>query len=155
GRLSPVNRPGFGALLDARTPSLINAGGLTSIDGVALLPPFFNENLPQDGEPPVVNTVPGAIAIQEVIERAEWLGGSPAAYAPYLRRSPLPGVPVRPMLIQLGKGDQQIPNPSTAAMLRAGDLADRATFYRHDLAYAADPTRMKDPHTFLIRTDTA
>ena len=138
-----------------RVPSLINAGGLTSIGGVALQPPFFNENLPQDGVPPVVNTVVGAVAIQEVIERAEWLGGSPASFAPYLRRSPLPGVPVRPMLIQLGKGDQTIPNPSTAAMLRAGDLADRATFYRHDRAYATDPTRMKDAHTFLIRTDTA
>ena len=155
GRLSPVNRPGFGGLLDARVPSLINAGGLTSIDGVAILPQFFNENLPRDGEPPVVNTVPGAVAIQDVIERAEWLGGSPASFAPYLRHSPLPGVPARPILIQLGKGDQQIPNPSTAAMLRAGDLADRATLYRHDRAYAADPTRMKDAHTFLIRTDTA
>jgi hypothetical protein len=155
GRLSPVNRPGFGSLLDARVPSLINAGGLISIGGVLLPPPFFNENLPQDGEPPVVNTVPGAIAIQEIIDRAEWLGASPALYAPYLRRTPLPGIPVRPILIQLTKGDYQIPNPSTAAMLRAGDLADVATLYRHDRAYAADPTRMKDPHTFLIRTDTA
>jgi len=155
GRLSPVNRPGFGSLLDARVPSLINAGGLTSVGGVALLPPFFNENLPQDGEPPVVNAVPGAVAIQDVIDRAEWLGASPASYAPYLRRTPLPGIPVRPILIQLTKGDYQIPNPSTAAMLRAGDLADTATFYRHDRAYAADQTRMKDPHTFLIRTDTA
>ena len=154
GRLSPVNRPGFGGLLNARVPSLINADGLTSIGGVALNPPFFNENLPRDGEPPVVNTIPGAIAIQQVIQRVEWLSGLPFTFAPYLRRSPLPGIPVRPVLIQFGKGDQQIPNPSTGAWLQASDLADRATFYRHDLAWAADPTRLKDPHTFMIRTDT-
>ena len=28
------------------------------------------------------------------------------------------------------------PNPTNTAWLRAGELADRATFYRHDLAFA-------------------
>jgi hypothetical protein len=41
------------------------------------------------------------------------------------------------------------PNPTNSALLRTGDLADRATFYRHDLAYALNPTLLKDPHTFL------
>jgi hypothetical protein len=39
-----------------------------------------------------------------------------------------------------------MPNPTTTAILRAGDLADRTTFYRHDLAPAALPD---DPHGFL------
>jgi predicted peroxiredoxin len=33
-------------------------------------------------------------------------------------------------------------------------LADRATFYRHDLAYAADPTIPKNPHRFLLGQPT-
>lgn len=35
-------------------------------------------------------------------------------------------------------------------MLRAGDLAEQATYYRNDLAFAMDPAVVpKDPHTFL------
>jgi hypothetical protein len=56
----------------------------------------------------------------------------------------------------LAKGDQQVPNPTETALLRAGELADRATYYRHDLAFA-DPARNptgvevpKDPHDFLF-----
>src|SRR5262249_43335911 len=50
------------------------------------------------------------------------------------------------------RGDQNVPNPAATALLRAGDLADRATFYRHDLAYAEDPGLPKNPHTFLTGT---
>jgi hypothetical protein len=36
-------------------------------------------------------------------------------------------------------------------MLRAGDLAEQATYYRHDLAFAMDPVAVpKDPHVFLL-----
>src|SRR5262249_1444167 len=81
------------------------------IDGVPIVGPFFNENLPlRDGVPlrvgladgtgaviqsPVINTVPGAIAIQEVLENREWaqISGEPLAYAPHLRKDPLAGVP--------------------------------------------------------------
>ena len=42
-----------------------------------------------------------------------------------------------------------MPNPTATAILRAGDLADRATFYRNDLAFAANPAIPKNPHTFL------
>ena len=59
------------------------------------------------------------------------------------------------IIFQLDKGDQNVPNPISSAMLRAGDLADRATYYRHDLAFA-DPARNptgvevpQDPHGFL------
>jgi hypothetical protein len=42
-----------------------------------------------------------------------------------------------------------VPNPTSSAIVRAGDFADRTTYYRHDLAYAFDPTLPRNPHTFL------
>src|SRR5262249_54338863 len=41
-------------------------------------------------------------------------------------------------------------NPMTTAILRAGELGDRATFYRHDLAHADDPTMPPNPHSFIL-----
>jgi hypothetical protein len=101
---------------------------------------------------PVVNTVPGAMAIQEVLERQEWaaLAGSPLAYAPHLRKDPLAGVPAKSVIVQFAKGDPAVPNPTTTALLRAGDLADRATYYRHDLAFAENPALGTGPHNFMI-----
>ena len=60
------------------------------------------------------------------------------------------------IIVHFAKGDKTVPNPTATALLRAGDLADRATYYRNDLAFA-DPVRNptggqvpKDPHAFLI-----
>ena len=47
------------------------------------------------------------------------------------------------------RGDKTNPNPSTTALIRAGDLADRATLFRNDLAFAVNPAFPKNPHTFL------
>ena len=44
------------------------------------------------------------------------------------------------------------PSPSKIALLRAGDLADRATFFRNDLLFDANPAVRKDPHLFLTRS---
>jgi hypothetical protein len=41
----------------------------------------------------------------------------------------------------------------TTAMLRAGDLADRATYYRNDLAFAEGPTVGKNPHQFMLHAE--
>ena len=111
----------------------------------------FDENIPLRNLPPVINTVPGALAIQQSLDRFQWAqqSGNPVSYAPYIRKHPLPGVGAKPVLIQFAKGDQTVPNPTSSAIVRAGDLADRTTLYRHDLAYAADPTLPKNPHTFL------
>ncbi|MBI3328130.1 MAG: hypothetical protein HYZ81_15690 [Nitrospinae bacterium] len=165
-RLTPANRPGIGRGLAARVPSLLNAPEITSIGGVAVAPPQFNENKPlRDGVPlvvrladgtsqviqsPVTNTVVGAMDIQEVIENTEWvrLSGDPVAYASHIRKAPLAGMPAKSVLFQFAKGDRTVHNPSTTALLRAGDLADRATYYRHDLAFAENPARPKDPHGF-------
>ena len=76
--------------------------------------------------------------------------GDPVSYAPHLRKDPLVGVPAKSVLMQFAKGDQNVTNPRTTALLRAGDLADRATLYRHDLAVAENPTLLRNPHQFLI-----
>jgi hypothetical protein len=177
GRLR-VTQVGFrradvGASLAARQPSLVNAPGVTAIDGVAVGGPQFDENMPlRDGVPyavrlgdgttrviqsPVTNMVAGATAIQQVFEWTEWASqtANPVAYAPHLRRDPLAGVPVRPVLFQFSAGDQTAPNPTNAAILRAGGLADRAVIYRNDLAVAEDPTVPKNQHPFLIRIDSS
>jgi hypothetical protein len=167
-RLGNPIRNVIGPALAARVPSLLNGPGVTSIDGVAVNAPFFNENLPlRDGVPlsvgladgtsqvirsPVTNTVPGAMAIQEVLENQEWasMAGDAPAYVPHLRKAPLHGVPAKSVIYQFARTDRFVPNPMTSALLRAGDLADQATFYRHDLAYAENPSLPKNPHQFAF-----
>ena len=173
--LSPIpgERTTLGQLFSLRTPSLINSPGITSLGGVSVNPPQFpfNENFPlrdgiplrigladgtsQDIQSPVINTVAGAMAIQQVVENIEWASeaGDPIAYAPHLRKSPLTAVPAKSVGYQIAKADQTVPNPLATALLRAGDLADRATFYRHDLAFAEDPMLPKNPHGFMVRSD--
>ena len=134
-----------GENLGARTPSLLNGGP----DPVGTIPPF-RENLPLRNQPAVVNDVPGAIAIQEQIERMEWAmqSGGPGAYAPHLKTQPLEGVSPKAVLVQFAKGDITAPNPANTALIRAGQLTDVATYFRNDLAFAANPTFPKDPHNF-------
>jgi hypothetical protein len=152
-RLSLSGRDSFGSFFQSRVPSLVNSPGITSVDGLPVSSPYFNENLPlrngfpfgvtlQDGtgqviRSPVTNTVAGATEIQQVIENNEWAlqPGGLDAYAPYIRRHPLSGVPAKPVIIQFANGDRTAPNASTTALLRAGDLADRATFVRTNLAF--------------------
>ena len=153
GRWSPVRRPSLGSQLQARTPALINSPGLTSIDGVAVAGPHFDENKPLRDVPPVVNTLAAAIDIQTAFEMHEWgqqAGQSPVVWAPYVRAKPLSGVTPKPVLYHFARGDQQANNPGTAAFLRAGDLADRTLHYRHDFALAEDAAMPKNPHQVLI-----
>ncbi|MCA1595067.1 MAG: hypothetical protein LC772_01365 [Chloroflexi bacterium] len=172
-RLSTIFRRTVGRSLASRTPPLLNGPAVTSLDGVAVLSPGFDENMPlRDGatlkvrladgtdriiQSPLTNRVTGAMRIQEVFEHTEWASQSanPVAYAPYLRRSPLAGVPAKSVLFQFAKGDQVVPNPASTAILRAGELADRAIFYRHDLAYAENPLLPKIPHAFLTNIGLA
>jgi hypothetical protein len=55
----------------------------------------FNDNYVFRDSPPVINNVPGALAIQAAFEAADWLGmlGDPLSYAPHLKTSPLAGMP--------------------------------------------------------------
>lgn len=145
-----VRLGGFRGLLTvalaSRVPALLNGGPNLN----------FNENIPLRDLPPVVNNVAGAMAIQKVIDNNEWVSqsGNPVAYAPYIRKSRLDGRKPNPVIFQLAKGDQTVPNPTNTAILRAGDLADRATYFRNDLAFALDPLTPKNPHTFLTRVGT-
>ena len=97
------------------------------------------------------------MAIQECSRTSEWVSqaGSPVAYAPHLRRAPLPGVPAKSVIYQFAKGDLGAPNPNTTAILRAGDLADRALYYRHDLARAEIPSLPMNAHMFMVSIDVA
>jgi hypothetical protein len=134
-RLSPSFRILVGFALLTRSPSLYNAVPNAGLDN-------FNENIPLRNLPLLVDTVPGASAIQTVIDNTEWAqqAANPAAYAPFI---------TRPVIIQFARGDKTVPNPTASAILRAGGLASRATLFRNDLAFAANPLVAKNPHTFL------
>ena len=134
-RLSPVFRPLVGIPLATRVPPLYNAVPNATFTN-------FNENIPLRNEPIRVDTVPGASAIQTLIDNNEWAQqtGNPAAYAPHV---------TAPIIIQFARGDQTVPNPTASAIIRAGDLQSRTTLYRHDLAFAANPTLPKNPHAFV------
>jgi hypothetical protein len=77
-----------------------------------------------------------------LIDNTEWAqqAANPAAYAPFI---------TAPVILQFARGDKTVPNPATTAILRAGALASRATLFRNDLAFAANPALNKNPHTFL------
>jgi hypothetical protein len=150
-RWQPIRRTVIARALQNRIPSLISGAGLASIDGVAVAAPHFDENKPLRDQPVVINTVAGATAIQQALEFAELVsdpGIGAVTWAKYLRATPLQGSYAKAILYQMAKGDQQAPNPGTSAILREGGLADRATFYRHDLAFAMDPTIPTNPHLF-------
>jgi dienelactone hydrolase len=171
-RIPAGSRPLLGAILATRMPSLLNPPGVISIDGVPVSGPnYFQENLPlrdgitmtvtlqngaiEDIRSPATNTAAGALQLQTWADRAAWAGhaSDPIAYASHLRHDPLAGMPVRPVLIGFAKGDRQVFNANTTNILRAGALADRATFFRNDLAFAENPTVPKDPHGFMTRID--
>jgi hypothetical protein len=130
-----------GLSLLGRTPSLYNA--VPNVDPTDITKSFtnFNENMPLRNLPLVVDTVPGAEAIANLIDNTEWAqqAGNPAAYAPHL---------THPVIFQFARGDQTVPNPTTSAILRACGCADRATLFRNDLARPAAGTSA-NPHTFL------
>jgi hypothetical protein len=140
-RLSPSFQLLLTQALAVRTPSLLNAGP----------PLFFNDNSPLRNLPPVINNLPGAIAIQTVEDTSRWLGqaGDPVAWAPFIDKSPLPGDLIKPVIVQFARGDETVPNPTATALIRSGDLKNRATFFRNDLAFALGVGFGKNPHTFL------
>ncbi len=154
-RISPAFRLLTAINLVSRAPSLIN---LPPTPGVPF--PFnlnFNENMPLRNVAPVINTVPGAADIQAFIDRAQWVtqAGNPVSYAPYIRKQPLHGHSAKPVIVQFAKGDVTVPNPTSSAIIRAGGLSDRTTYFRNDLAYAANPGVGKNPHVFLTNIGSA
>jgi len=144
-------RGSLGLTLATRVPPLLNTPPLA--------PPLFGftENLPLRDQPVLTNTVPGAIKIQDFIDRSEWVAqsGNPLAYAPHIRKEPLRGLVPKPIIVQFAKGDATVANPTNSSLIRAGELTDYTTYYRNDLAFAANPAVPKNPHTFLTNIGSA
>jgi len=148
-------RPLTALALATRQPQLLN---LPPTPG--LPPPLsfnFNENIPLRDLPNVTNTVPGAMDIQLVLDRFEWVqqAGNPVSYAASIRKDPPRGHAAKPVLIQFAKGDTTVPNPTSTAIVRAGALDDRTVYFRNDLAWANNNAVPKNPHTFLTNIAAA
>ena len=144
-RLSPSFRPLVGIALATRVPSLYNAVPNATFTN-------FNEDMPLSGQPPLVDTVPGADAIQNTLDQQIWAQApaDPVAWAPTIRKQPLWGNDPKAVIVQFAKGDETVPNPTASALIRAGGLEDRATYFRNDLAFATVPGyTVTNPHTFL------
>lgn len=131
-RISPAYRGIATDTMRLNLPSLLNAGN------------SFNEDYPLPGQPVRVTTVPGALAIQNAFEFAEWLGmsGDPLSFASLLRP--------RPVLFQFARADRTMPNPASTNLIRAAGLQQATWIYRHDLARPKAPDLPLDPHPFLV-----
>ena len=143
-RLSPDFRPLLTFYLASNRPPLINLPGFN-----------FNDNFPLRDQAPVVNTVPGAIAIQSFEETFRWLAqaGDPVSWAPFIRETPLAGSDPKSVIVQFARGDKTVPNPTTTALIRSGDLRDRTTLFRNDLGFALGVGFTTNPHAFLTNLD--
>lgn len=95
-------------------------------------------------KPVRVFSVPGAVAVHDVVERVEWYtqSGEHAAYAQHLWWSTLPGVPMKYVLMQHGLGD----NPLVANLVRNGNLRSSTVIYHHELARAKYPALLANAH---------
>jgi hypothetical protein len=129
-RLSITGRPLAIEYLRSINPALLNVPA----------PPNgnFNDNYVFRDTSPVVNDVPGAMAIQAAFEAADWLGmlGDPLSFAPHLKQSSLADVSPKSTLFQFGLGDLEVPNPTESAVVRAADAQSSTWFLRFDNAAA-------------------
>jgi hypothetical protein len=141
-RQSPIFRHLVIEQLKQRQPPLLNGES------------DFTESIPLPGDPPERQPAPGALAIQGYFDRAEWLTqpANPVAFAPYVRALPLAGVGPKAVLYQWAVGDLTVPNPTTAALLAAGQLQPVSALFRHDVLAPSLPDRFKNPHAFLTWT---
>jgi dienelactone hydrolase len=131
-RLAVTARPLAIEYLDSISPGLFNAAP----------PQFFNDNYVFRDTAPIVNNVPGAMAIQAAFEAADWLGmlGDPMSYAPHLQSTKrLANVTAKATLFQFGQGDLEVPNPAEFAVASAAGAQSSAWFFLFDEAAAAHP----------------
>jgi hypothetical protein len=136
-RLSPIARQVGAAYLAGFMPPRFNVPPAPS---QAYFHDSFNDEYVYRGQA-ITDTVPGALAVQDAFEEADWLGmlGDPLSYAAHLQAEPLPGVPAKQMLVQFGLGDLEVPNPTESALVRAAGLQPATWLLRTDLAAAIDP----------------
>jgi hypothetical protein len=135
------NRARALTMLGSRSPSLLN------------LKNDFDPDYVLRYQPTHAITVPGALEIQEFFERIEWLSmpGDQMAYAPHLQSSTLPGVPIKRVLFQFGKGDRRAVNPTATALVLAANMRETTSFYRHDLARAIWPDLTPEAHFYAFK----
>ncbi|HEY3453425.1 MAG TPA: Ig-like domain-containing protein [Bryobacteraceae bacterium] len=145
------------------TGRALSVGYLASVNPALLnVPPapperyfhdVFNDNYVFRDTAPVINNVPGAMAIQAAFEAADWLGmlGDPLSYAPHLKQSPLADVPAKSTVFQFGLADLEVPNPTESAVIRAAGAQSSSWFLRFDKAAAIAPdlVGVTDPSTGL------
>jgi hypothetical protein len=142
-RWSLAFRPLLAFYLGLRSPALLNAGR------------DFEEQYPVRYTPAVILTAPKAAAVGEVIDRLEWLeaSGAPLAYAPLLRSATPMNNPIKRVLFQFATGDETVPNPANSLLIRAANLREVSSEYRHDLARKVVPSLPENPHAFLAFFD--
>jgi pimeloyl-ACP methyl ester carboxylesterase len=123
--------------LGMRNPPLLNVP-----------PADFNDNYVFRGTT-VVNNVPGAPEIQAAFEVADWLNmpAGPLAFASGLKRAPV--------LFQFAKGDEEVPNPTNSAIIRAagGQGASRYLLFDRAKEIAGRCQLPSQPHRFLANPE--
>ncbi len=137
-RLSPIARQLGGLYLSGFTPSLLNVPPAAP---QAYFHDSFNDRYVYPGQV-VTASVSGALAIQAAFEQSDWLGmiGDPLSFAPHLQTRPLAGVPAKPILVQFGLGDLEVPNPTESALVRAGNLQGSAWVLNTYVEASIDPS---------------
>jgi hypothetical protein len=141
GPIAEIARLGFFRFnltqqLRDRIPALLN-GGRSG----------FTESRPLFLDPPVTSPALGATAIQDLLDRTNWINrpGSPESFAAKLERDPLPDSRPKKVLYQFALGDQTVPNPTSATLARAFGNFDQVAYYRNDRTASAS----LNPHGIL------
>ena len=139
-RLSLSGRPLANLYLQATNPALFNVVTLNA-PPEAYFHDQFNDNYVFPGSGPVVNNVPGAMAIQAAFEAADWLDmlGDALSYAPHLTSDLLAGVSPKRVLFQFGYGDLEVPNPTESAVVRAANGQASTSFFDFKTAANLEP----------------
>jgi dienelactone hydrolase len=154
-----VLNSGSASVVDSLRWSAANRTAFLSNNLAQRVPPIrpnkgtnFDDNYVLRDQPVKVSDVPGAIQIQNIFEVHEWIAmpGDPLAYAPHLRLSTLPGVPIKRVLFQIAMGDRSLQPPTNSALVRAAGMGEWTSLYRHDLAREVVPQLPEDAHRRLI-----
>lgn len=140
-RLSPGFRGEVGIELSRRVPPLYSCTPNPPSNSNCTT---FKEQTPVYLHPPVTLVSASAIAIQQAGARANWIdrSGSPEAFAPLL-------LPTKKVLYQFAFGDQTVPNPPSATVMRAGKLQSVTSYYRYDQDMPFNQQHC-NPHGFLL-----
>ncbi|MFN0169611.1 MAG: alpha/beta hydrolase family protein [Bryobacteraceae bacterium] len=162
----------FAAIEPNLTSAVLNAGGGSATETLRFSPGFrglfrlyvFARNpllfaSPQDFDevavlryqPVRLITSRRVVPLIEILDILDWLEspGAPYAFATHLRSSPLRGNPTKRVMFQFAIGDRTVPNPANTMLVRAANLREMTSAYRHDLARPLYRSLPENPHTYL------